>query len=140
MAAGDVTTITLRSAIGENYQQALVELADGTSIPAMIQLNGDGAPMGGGGTMTNHSGTITAGATAQSLMPANDDRRYFLTQNPANATESLWIDFGVTAVRSQPSVELRAGEEKEYKGDYVPKEAVSVIATTTGHAFTAKEA
>ncbi|HEY7033195.1 MAG TPA: hypothetical protein VH482_17785 [Thermomicrobiales bacterium] len=38
MAAGDITTVTLRGAVGENYDLALIELADGRRVAATADL------------------------------------------------------------------------------------------------------
>ena len=91
------------------------------------------------GTLTNRSGTITAGGTAQVLMAVNASRKYLLVQNPSAATESLWINFTTAAVESQPSIELTPGQGFLMEAGFISTEAVSVIAATTGHAFTAKE-
>ncbi len=90
-------------------------------------------------TRTNRSGTITTGGAAQNLMPANASRKYLLLQNPSTATESLWFtELGVDAVQAPPSMELQPGQSYESALD-VPVTAISIIAATTGHAFTARE-
>jgi hypothetical protein len=111
--------------------------------------NGDGTfseatyPQGGAavqqGAVTNRSGTITAGGSAQQLAAANTGRRYLLVQNPSNAPGSLWIDFGVNAVQASPSIEIAVGVTYELEGSFVPTSSVSIIGPTTGQAFTAKE-
>lgn len=126
----------------------VVKLAGDPPTPIRTIDNGDGtfslgvASTGGAsssGTLTNRSGTIATGATAQSMMSANSARRYLLIQNPTTGTESFWINFTTTAVRSQPSIEFAPGVTLVWEGSFIPTEAVSVIAATTGTAFVAKE-
>jgi hypothetical protein len=88
---------------------------------------------------TPRGGTITAGGSAQPLAPANTKRAYLFIQN-LDASHDLWFDFGVTAVIGQPSIRLTAGSSQEWNGPRIPRQAISVIGSTTGQAFTAKEA
>lgn len=98
-------------------------------------------PLASGITLTDRSGTITTGGTAQSLAAANTDRRYLLVQNPDTNGSDLWVDFGGTAaVQASPSVQIKPGGSYEAVGRYqCPTGAVSVIGATTGMPFTAKE-
>jgi archaellin len=98
------------------------------------------------GTLTDRSGSITTGGTAQTLAAVNASRRYLLVQNPLSATtqgiataESLFINFTTTAVAGEPSIELAPGDIFVMEGSAVSTELVSVIAATTGHKWTAKE-
>lgn len=98
------------------------------------------------GTLTDRSGTMTAGATAQSLAGANAARKYLLITNPLTATEqgiaaaeTLWINFTTTAVRTQPSIPLEPGQTFVMEAGYVSTEAISVISTTIAHVYVAKE-
>lgn len=111
--------------------------------------NGDGtsaARVGANqGSLTNRSGTITNGNTAQQLAAANTSRRYLIVQN--QSIGPLYIDFGATAVVGQPSVTLAActlandgtGGVYEFPPTFVSTQSVSIIGATTGQAFTAKE-
>lgn len=90
------------------------------------------------GTLTDRSGTIAAGDTAQQLAAANGTRRYLLIQNASGG--DLWVDFTTTAVKDQPSIKLAAGASLIMDGSFVTTEIVSIIGATTGQAFTAKEA
>lgn len=91
----------------------------------------------GSGTLTDRSGTITAGATAQALAASNSSRKYLIIQN--NSAESLWVNFTTTAVQSQPSLQLLPNGSLVMESGYISTEAVSIIGATTGSAFTAKE-
>ena len=112
--------------------------------------NGDGtyslatstnpASSGASGALTNRSGTITTGGTAQTAIAANTSRKYVLILNPDTATEDLWFSFDATAVAAAPSIYLHPGDAFEAgPGEFVPTGALSIIAATTAHAFTAKE-
>lgn len=89
------------------------------------------------GAFTDRSGTITSGGTAQTLMAANANRKYFLIQNLS--TENLWINFTTTAVAGQPSLRITPGTSFVLEGFFTSTEAVSIIGATTGSAFSAKE-
>jgi hypothetical protein len=91
------------------------------------------------GAFTDISGTITAGGTAQTISAASLTRRYLLIQN-VDPDEDMWVDFGVDAVEDQPSIRLAPYGSIVFENSFVPSQAVSVIATTTAHPFTAKEA
>jgi hypothetical protein len=90
-----------------------------------------------GQAITDRSGTITAGSTSQQVAAANTARRYFVFQNHSDT--DMWINFGVTAVATQPSVKIFAGGGA-YEPLVAPTEAVHVICATSGKAFTCKEA
>ncbi len=90
--------------------------------------------------MTERSGTITTGGTAQPLAAAHAARRYLIIEN-VSQTEALWVNFTTTAVEAEPSIMLApGGGSLVMDGSFVSTEAISVIAATTAHPFTAKEA
>lgn len=92
---------------------------------------------GSTGTLTDRSGTITSGGTAQTIMAANATRRYLLIQNSSDT--AMWCNFTTTAVASQPSFTLIAGASFVMENNAVSTEAISCIGATTGKIFTAKE-
>lgn len=89
------------------------------------------------GSVTDRSGTITLGGTAQTLMAANATRKYLLIENVSN--KNLWFNFTTTAVQDQPSCLLLPNAAFVMEGAFVSTEAISVIGATTGKSFTAKE-
>ena len=89
------------------------------------------------GTMTDRSGTITSGGTAQTIMAANANRKYLLIQNSSDT--AMWCNFTTTAVASQPSFTLIAGASFVMENNAISTEAISCIGATTGKIFTAKE-
>ena len=90
-------------------------------------------------TLTNRSGTITLGGTAQSFATAKGDRKYLFIQNPSTNSDSLWLNWrGGTAVVGQPSVELPVGAVIIATDD-VPRGAISIIGATTGMSFIGEE-
>lgn len=117
-----------------------VEVTDGTNVLGTaahpVQIGGTTAPAQG--TLTDRSGTVTTGGTAQTLAGANSSRKYLLIVNDS-ASETLWFNFTTTAVASQPSIPIQPNGSFVMEASYVSTEAVSVIAATTGHAFSAKE-
>ena len=93
---------------------------------------------GGGGALTDASGTITLGGTAQTALALNANRKYLLIQN-LSATESLWVNFdGTAAVAGQPSIQLVGNGVFVWENVYIPTGAVSVLAATTSHPWTLK--
>lgn len=92
--------------------------------------------MGVRGTVTNRSGTITAGGTAQTAAAANANRAFLFFQNVSDT--DMWIDFGATAVADQPSIKIVPGAS--FVTDrFVPLTLLSVFCATTGKAYTCKE-
>lgn len=89
------------------------------------------------GTVTDRSGTITLGGTAQTIAAANAARKYLLIQNSSDT--DMWCNFTTTAVNSQPSFKIPAGAGFFMESGYVSTELVSCIGATTGKIFTAKE-
>lgn len=87
--------------------------------------------------LTDRSGTITSGGTAQVLMAENLTRTGFSIQNLS--TGDLWISSITTAVASQPSLKIPAGGLYECPLHGVPTNAISIIGAITGQAFQAME-
>lgn len=88
-------------------------------------------------TYTDRSGTIAAGGTRQQLAASNASRKGFFIQN--NSTGNLWINFGVNAVQSQPSLLLLPNAYFEIPEHGVSTAALDIVGPTTGQTFTAKE-
>lgn len=107
--------------------QPVVIASDQSALPVAV------APA----AYVDRSGTITAGGTAQQLMPANSARRGFFLQN--NSTADLWINPNAAAVASQPSLKVPAGALYESPFGGAPAGAISIIGATTGQAFSARE-
>lgn len=91
------------------------------------------------GLLTNRSGSVATGATAQQLMAANTTRRYMFIQN-LDSAEVMWINFTTDAVADQPSIRLGPLDAFVMEGSFVSTEKVTVLAATTGHKYAAKEA
>lgn len=89
------------------------------------------------GAVTDRSGTITLGGTAQVIMAANTARRYLFIQNVSDTT--MWCNFTTTAVANQPSMQLIPGASFVMEASFISTEAISCIGATTAKAFTAKE-
>ena len=89
------------------------------------------------GTFTDRSGSIASGGVAQTLAPANNSRSYILIQN--NGTADLWFDFTTTAIVGSPSFRLQPGADWSTDSQFVTTESISIISSTTGASWTAKE-
>lgn len=85
----------------------------------------------------DRSGTITAGGTAQQIMAPSSVRRGLLIQNVSAG--DLWFNIGATAVASQPSIKLAAGQAYETADGCTPSGHVSIIGASTSAEFVAKE-
>lgn len=92
---------------------------------------------GVGAVIVDHSGTITNGGAAQTVMGANSNRRYLLLENVSTA--DLWFNFTTTAVLGQPSLKLPSGASFVMEDSPISTEAISIIGATTTQAFVAKE-
>lgn len=122
---------------GRNVDFGNGKMAEPTML---VDSNGDYVAAGAGtaqGAVTNRSGTLTAGGTAQQVMATNVARRYLLVQNVSAG--DLWLNFGSTAVQAQPSVKLPPDAALVMEAGFVSTELVSIIGATTGQAFVAKE-
>ena len=95
------------------------------------------APVGRRVTLTDRSGTITSGGSAQTLMAANAARTGFYIQNSSVA--DLWINATGTASAGGSSLRLRPGDLYENPAFAVPTTAISIFGATTGQAFAARE-
>lgn len=95
------------------------------------------APVGRRVTLTDRSGTITTGGTAQVLMAANAARTGFWVQN--NSSSDLWINSLGTAAAGGSSLRLRPGDLYETPAFAVPATAISIYGATTGQVFAARE-
>lgn len=124
--AGDIEIGAVEIKDGASDRRATVDESNRLTVAAVAAK----------GALTNRSGTITAGGTAQAAVAANTSRNYLLIRNPIDATEALWINLTGTATAASPSLRLDAGDILTFEGSFVPTNAVSVIAATTGHAFT----
>jgi hypothetical protein len=85
----------------------------------------------------DHSGTLTSSNVAQTVMAANNSRKSLLIQN--NSSQTVWINFGTSAVFSQPSIKLEAGAGYVMDNFDISPESISVIGSVTGQSYTAKE-
>ena len=106
-------------------------LVDATGRPLVVAVPTQG-------NFTDRSGSITTGGTAQEVAAVLTTRKYFLFQNHSDTV--MWLNFGVTAVADQPSIQIPVGGSFTMDGSFCSTQSVSVICATTGKKFTAKEA
>lgn len=81
------------------------------------------------------NGTITTGGTAQVGATADSTRAFIIVQNN-HASEDLWINFQTTAA-TDAGIKIPGGGSGEWAYGDMPqiKNAMSIIAATTGHKF-----
>lgn len=115
-----------------------VQIVDISNPFLGLKLNADGSLFGASGTYTDRSGTVTAGTVSQTLMAANPIRKSILIVNPTTATENLFINFTAAAsTTAVGSIPIPPGGS--YSPGFVTTEQINITATTTAHAFIAKE-
>ena len=87
--------------------------------------------------ITDGSGTITTGGTAQTLMASNPSRNGGFVYNP-NSSGSLWVNFlgGTAAANGAGSVEVVPNQLLPFDAT----NAVTIVHATTSAKFTAGEA
>jgi len=78
------------------------------------------------------SGTVTTGGTYQVVAVANNGRQNCTIQNPTTATEVLDVTIGTMA---SPYTLSAGASISSVNGGVTADDAISVTATTTGHAF-----
>lgn len=88
----------------------------------------------------NDYSTTTLADLSIQLIPANPGRRYLLIQN--NSSVAVWLNFGISAVASPPSIQLLGNGVGVYEqeGNDVYTGAIYAIASGSNNAVTAKDA
>ncbi len=95
-----------------------------------------------GGNLLDHSGSVTTGGTDQQVASGNISRQYLMVQN-IDPAEDLWVNIGTAAgVNAAGSIQLKPAGAVIWESGMgvVPTGTVHVVASTTGHKFTCKEA
>ena len=87
----------------------------------------------------NHAGTITTGTTAQTVN-LDSLAHQFVLENPTSASEPLYFRIdGTAATIDQNSMSLNAGGSFSMPAGTRCPPSISLIATTTAHAFALSE-
>lgn len=137
ISTDDVTTLNGSASSGVKVQRVKIMYGDDNTARD-VSLTYPLPSYVPGSTLTDRSGTITTGNTAQTLMASNSSREGWYIRN--NSSASLWInELGSTAVQSQPSLEIKTGELYESPAGGATLSAISIIGSTTGQSFTARE-
>lgn len=118
------------------------DTSTGVLTPKVIVTTGGGGttpiPVGVRGAMTDRSGTITLGATAQNAAPVNATRNYLLFQNTSDT--DMWVNVaGTAAVGAGVLCAASQNAGVIYDGNFIPTNALSVYCATTGKTFTCQE-
>lgn len=84
---------------------------------------------------------IATGGTSQLVFGPNASRRVLMIENPTTATEPLYCNFGAAAsLTLGNSFSLAAGQSfYQSQPNFVTKSSINCNATTSTHAFVAKE-
>lgn len=99
------------------------------------------------GVINDLSGTIATGGTSQRLCMSNRARRYLVIVNLSN-TETLWLRPGPRAAvvggpgmwpLNQAGAAAQGGGVLVFENTAIAMQEWQIVATTTGHAFTAYE-
>lgn len=136
IATDDITTLNGGVVSGIKAQRVKVCYGDDASardVSILFPMPIIAPPI----TPVDKSGSITTAATAQVLAAANAVRRGWWIRN--NSTTSLFVSDITTAVQTQASLELRAGEYFESVFGGCSSSALSIIGPTAGATFTARE-
>lgn len=89
------------------------------------------------GAFTDKSGTMSVGGTSQQVAASNSSRKYIFVENIS--THNCYINFGVAAVTTQPSLLLLPNSSFVMEGSAITTQSVNINCSTTGDAYTAKE-
>lgn len=82
------------------------------------------------------SGAITTGGVSQIAANGDASRNWLTVQNPINATEPLYVDFGANnAASATLSTQLAPGGAINFLSGVVPVGQINVSAATAGHTF-----
>lgn len=90
------------------------------------------------GVLTSGGGTLATASTSQQIFGINATRRYLTVQN--NSTADMWVNFGVAATLSQPSIRLLPSGAITFENNLIPNTTVTIIGATVGQAYSAFQA
>lgn len=103
------------------------------------KASADGSPVAPSNNLavTDKSGAITTGGTAQDAVAAGLITKYVMIQNIS--AEDMWFNFGATAAAATAgSFKLVAGQAWQNPPHFSPSGRLSVVAASTGSKFTCK--
>ncbi len=97
------------------------------------------------GIITDRSGTVTAGGTAQTVMSTNPTRKYFFFMNLSNSV--MWLNWNGVAAADSPSIPIAAassdgatdGGVYAFESEFCPQNSLSLFCATTAEKFICKE-
>ena len=133
MSEGGIYTTVARSLRnGANEKPSL------TSTGALAVANADGTTVGSGplSAGTDRSGSITVGGTAQVLAAANTSRIALVGQN-IDPSEDMWLNEVGGNATANTAGSILVPAKATFSVD--SNRAISIVAATTGHKFTAIE-
>jgi hypothetical protein len=117
----------------EDGTNVCVKPGDNANKAVRVNVVAGGSGFSGG--FTDHSG-VTPDAASHVVAAANASRHYLMIQNISDDT--LWVNFGVAAVLTQPSIRLRAGAVYIMESSFINTASVNLIGAA-GLAYVVKE-
>lgn len=142
-ATDDGPNGTYYSSEGDRWVERIVDhddLAPDTEAVISCGISHTGAidPIKiGSGPVTDKSGTIATGETAQTVSAANAERRFFLLQNISDT--DMYVGVGYTPTVGSGLLIAKNGGTLTCDS-FVPIEEIKVICASSGKKFTAFEA
>lgn len=139
------TTVVEKDGNGSSFNSIWTNNGSGGLNPQTTLVDGSGAVIAASNplpttmpsaSLTDRSGTITSGGTAQTLMASNSSRKGWWVQNTSSG--DLWInEIGGAAVVGGSSIRLTPGSL--YEPPVLATYAISIIGATTGQTFAGRE-
>lgn len=88
------------------------------------------------GPLKKYSGPILFAAQSQKLLDASENWNYIFIQNPSNAIESLFVEYGIPAALDDSCEEMLPGQFLYFKTPgFITSQQINIIAATMGHKF-----
>jgi len=130
------------TALGSVNPSSLGQQTSANSLGVVLASNQSSvATKQGAVVVSDISGTITTGGTAQTISAPQAANQTYLIANVSTTNEMLWINFlgGTAAPNAAGSMPLHPQTGMNEGGfiSFTTDKAVSVFAATTGHVFTA---
>jgi len=89
------------------------------------------------GALTDGSGSLAAGSVSQQIFAANATRKYLTVQNISSI--DLYVNIGAVATIDSNSIKLLPNGSVTFENNFIPTSNVTIIGSTLGAKFIAKE-
>lgn len=120
-------------------QVATTLTLDAATITSLKNVNlNDIERLAGRGALVDGSGTLAVAGVQDTALAGNATRDYLFVQN-VSASDDLWVNFGINATESEPSIKLLPGGSIVFEDKFVPDGFVAVIGATINQPYVVKE-